>query len=135
MSRELRPSFFLAAVLTFVVILTWFPLRAQVNSGVIQGQIADPQDASIPNVAVTVVHIATNVKTTVVSNDTGFYLFPRLLPEAYRLEVEAAGFRRFVRENIELSVDSIVRVDAKLEVGQISDLVTVNDAPPILKTD
>jgi hypothetical protein len=82
-----------------------------------------------------VVHIATNVKTTVVSNDTGFYLFPRLLPEAYRLEVEAAGFRRFVRENIELSVDSIVRVDAKLEVGQISDLVTVNDAPPILKTD
>ena len=135
MSRELRSSFFLAAVLTVIVILTSFPLQAQVNSGVIQGQIADPQDASIPNVTVTVVHIATNVKTTVVSNDTGFYLFPRLLPGAYRLEVEAAGFRRFVRENIVLSVDSIVRVDAKMEVGQVSDSVTVNDAPPILKTD
>ena len=84
---------------------------------------------------VSAINVATNVETTAISNETGFYLFPRLLPGTYRLKVEARGFRRFVRENIGLSVDSIVRVDAKLEVGQISDSVTVNDAPPILKTD
>jgi hypothetical protein len=135
MSRELRSSLFLAAVLTFIVVLTSFPLQAQVNYGVIQGQIADPQDAAIPKVAVSAINVATNVKATVTSNETGFYLFPRLLPGKYRLEVEAQGFRRFVRENIDLSVDSIVRVDVKLDVGQVSEQVTVTGAPPALKTD
>jgi len=110
-------------------------LQAQVTTGVIQGQISDAQGGVIPAAVVTATHDGTGIKTVVPSNETGFYLFPRLAPGSYVLAIEASGFRRFVRENIELRVDTIVRIDARLEIGATTESVTVTAASPLLKTD
>lgn len=118
-----------------LLLLILFDVSAQVTSGVIQGQISDPQGGVIPNAITTALNVATNVKSVAQSNETGFYLFPRLLPGTYRVSIEVPGFRRFVRENVVLSVDTIVRVDATMEIGQTTESVTVTGAPPLLKTD
>lgn len=110
-------------------------LSAQVTSGVIQGQITDPQGAMVPSAKVTARNVATNVRIPVQSNETGFYLFPRLLPGTYVIEVQLEGFRSFIRENIVLNADNIVRVDVRLDVGQTTESITVTGAPPLLKTD
>ena len=108
---------------------------AQGVNGIIQGQVTDTTGGVVPGASATAIHTKTNVTKTVLANDTGFYIFPRLLTGTYRLEIEMSGFRRFVRENVEVRVTDIIRVDAQLEVGEVSQEVTVTAAAPLLKTD
>ncbi len=97
----------------------------QRGSAGLYGRVADPQDASIPGAAVTLVHLATNQTRTAVSNDEGQYLFSLLPPGEYRLTIERAGFKRFQAGSLLLQVNDNLKVDARLEVGEVTTTVTV----------
>ena len=131
-SSKTKGIFFTVALLAAVLSQG---LWAQQTSGVIQGQITDPQGSVVPAAKVIVINSVTNVKQEGQSNQTGFYLFPLLLPGTYTVEIAASGFRGYVRQNVIVTVDSITRVDAGLQIGALSDSITITAASPTLKTD
>lgn len=83
-------------------------------------------------VKIEVVDIATNVGRTTYSNDLGYYSFPLLPPATYRVEAEMRGFKRLIRENVKLDVALGLTVDLVMEVGVLTESVTVTaEAPPL----
>jgi hypothetical protein len=88
----------------------------------------------MPGVNVTITNVDTNVSTTVVTNSTGYYSAPLLLPGNYRVSAELQGFKTSVRSGITLSVAQQAVVDLALGVGAVSETVTVTGEAPILET-
>src|SRR5688572_29808450 len=107
----------------------------QAVSGTINGYVYDSAEATIPGAKVTITNIGTGAITARTTDEAGLYVATNLPPGAYSVAVEASGFRRTVQENIDLRIDSAVRVDLRLELGAVTEQVTVSGAPPILKTE
>jgi outer membrane receptor protein involved in Fe transport len=125
-----RFSFFsllLAAALT---------VRAQDATGKIAGVVTDPSGASIADASVTVTNAATNISQTVTTNSSGFYQAVQLPIGLYRVEVSAPGFQKTIIDSkTALQINETLRVDVKLEVGKISDTVTVESATSQVETE
>lgn len=98
---------------------------AQTFSGSVLGSIQDPTGAAIANAAVTAINTETNARTEGKSAVDGKYLLTPLPPGPYRLEANAAGFKKFVQDGIILQVQQQARVDIRLAVGELTESVTV----------
>ena len=123
--------------LLVIILALTFPLRsnAQATSGTISGFVTDTSGAIIPNAHVTITNEGTGVVSKATTNKAGLYNVTNLIPGNYTVRVEAPGFKAFVKQRIELQVDSVVRTDAQLALGQVSQSVTVTAAPAALKTE
>ncbi|MCL5742497.1 MAG: carboxypeptidase regulatory-like domain-containing protein, partial [Acidobacteria bacterium] len=99
---------------------------AQEFRAMMSGNVTDPSGAAIPGATVSATNLATNVRSTARSGADGNYVLPQLSPGPYELTVEAAGFQKYKRSGITLSVGDKAVVQVRLEVGQITDSVTVN---------
>ncbi|HTS24265.1 MAG TPA: TonB-dependent receptor [Bryobacteraceae bacterium] len=99
--------------------------RAQTTNASIYGSILDSSGAAIPKANVTATNVKTGVALSTVSNDSGIYIFPSLLPGEYTVSAEVPGFRKGVASSIQLDVSSRISVDLKLEVGTAAETVTV----------
>ena len=102
--------------------------------GTIRGRILDSQGAVVPNATVQVTNVATNLTTSLKSNEQGVYQALYLPLGAYRITAEAAGFKKTVRENIEVRVNDRLEIDLTLEVGALTETVTVTAETPLLET-
>src|SRR5262247_2990556 len=80
-------------------------------TGTVLGTITDPAGAIVKGAKVSVVNLATNETTSVTSDDAGNYFVPNLKPGAYRVEVVADGFKRFVQDKLPLQIDQRARID------------------------
>ena len=80
------------------------------------------------------VNIDTNTQVPGQTNSEGNYEIPYLLPGTYRVTAEAAGFTKSIRENIALHTADRLALDFQLQIGAISDSVTVSAETPILET-
>src|SRR5262245_38285921 len=101
----------------------------------LSGQVTDASGSSVPNAKVSVTNTGTNIASLTSTNDVGRYVVNFLIPGKYKLEIEANGFKKFVRENIQLEVGSRIGIDVSLQVGEISDSVTVSGEVPLLETE
>jgi hypothetical protein len=101
----------------------------------IRGTVTDPSGAPVPNASITVTHVAQNVSVTTRSNEAGNFLSPFLAPGTYRLAAEAPGFKKAVRENIGLQAQDMARVDVQLEIGSLTESVTVRESVSMLQTE
>ena len=110
-------------------------LSAQEVRASLSGIISDPSGAPIPSAQITVTNIGKNTRIVSTSNDSGVYSTPLLEPAAYNVAVEKDGFRRVVRENIVLQSLDKARLDIQLQVGAVSDSITVNAAVSQLQTE
>jgi len=109
--------------------------HAQAVRGTLVGNVTDSSGAAMPGVTVTITDVNTNVGRTAVTNESGNYTFSSLLSGTYRVEAELQGFRKYQREGVQVDVNTTVRVDIPLEVGQLSEQVTVTSETPALQTD
>ncbi|MEZ5399353.1 MAG: carboxypeptidase regulatory-like domain-containing protein [Bryobacteraceae bacterium] len=116
---------------TFAIVSTLF---AQGERGTFNGTIGDPTGAVIPAAAVKARNTATGVESTSETTSAGVYRMPYLPPGTYTITVTAPGFKTSVRENVVLAVAQTLTIDFTLEVGQVSDSVTVSSEPPLLET-
>src|SRR5579883_44487 len=89
-------------------------LKAQAVYGTIVGTVTDSSGAAIPNARVITTDLGRDVSQTTVTNESGNYAQRFLLAGRYRVRVEAEGFKSFVQENVNVSVDTEVRVPAVL---------------------
>jgi hypothetical protein len=107
---------------------------AQGERGTFNGTVSDPSGAVIAGATVRAINVATNVETPVTTTSAGVYRMPYLPPGTYRLSASAPGFKTSVRENVILAVAQTLTVDFVLEVGQVTDQITVSAEPPLLET-
>lgn len=109
-------------------------LFAQSNTGSIVGTIKGADGAVIPNVAVTITHQQTNRQFTVTTNGSGYYVSPPLAVGDYQVEAKISGFKTALQSGITLQIQQNAVVDFTLEVGALTDQVTVTAATPVLET-
>lgn len=96
--------------------------------------VTDPTGANVPGAEVRVANIATGVNLAIKTNEAGNYTVPFLIPGVYTVAVETAGFRKFLRENVQVRVGDVVTVDVVLSVGDVAETVNVTGEPPLLQT-
>ncbi len=107
-------------------------LQAQVSSGSIAGQVADPSGAGVPGAAVTLVNQGTGVERAVKTNESGSYVFPTVPAGVYTIRAEMQGFRGFEAKNLEVQVAQAVRQDIQLTIGETSTKLEVVATAPVL---
>src|ERR1700690_1851574 len=95
-------------------------------TGSISGVITDPSGGVIPGVTVMATSIATNVQHTTVTDSQGFYSFPALNVDVYRVFISHSGYRNFQEDNVKVDTNSAIRLDVKLELGTITNILTIN---------
>lgn len=110
-------------------------LPGQVITATLSGTITDPTGSVVSNAKVTAVNLETNLERRTTAGSDGRFVLPFLPVGRYSLKVEAPGFRSFVQEPIELSVNQAATVDAQLTVGQTSETVTVSADANLVGTD
>ncbi|MBI3682981.1 MAG: TonB-dependent receptor [Acidobacteria bacterium] len=110
-------------------------LFSQGNTGSIAGNVSDPSAAVVPGAKITITNVRTGVQTTMMADSLGNYLFNFLPPGSYKIEAEAAGFKKFVRENVSLEMNRQLRIDIQLETGAITETVDVRADTPLLETE
>jgi outer membrane receptor protein involved in Fe transport len=103
--------------------------------GAITGSVSDPSGAAVPGAAITVTNIATGVKTSTKSNGEGYYTVVALIAGTYNLEISSPGFKTAVQSNVIVRIDSNVRLDIHLEIGNVSQQIEVTGAPPVLQSE
>ena len=123
------------ARLAALFLLCFTLARGQIGTSTITGRVTDPSGAVVPGVVVMVVHTQTNFQFSATTNSEGLYRVQSLQPGTYRVTMEAAGFKRYVRDGIELRVADVLPVDAALQVGAVTESVEVTGATQLLETE
>lgn len=109
-------------------------LWGQANTAQMTGLVQDPQSAAVPGTEVTVTNVETGLVRKAASNEFGYYTVALLPPGNYRLEVKKEGFRPLARSGIVLSVGQVARVDVVLEVGAVTEAITVTAGVGLVET-
>lgn len=107
---------------------------AQTPTGEIRGRIVDSADAVIPNAKVEITNKDTGVVLRTVSNQVGNYLVRSLIPGIYQLDVRSDGFKSYQRQPLEVRVGDVLQVDVTMEVGAVTERLTVTAETPLLET-
>src|SRR5881396_1436148 len=109
--------------------------HAQAVKGSLVGNVTDASGLVLPGVNVTITEVNTNISYSAITNESGNYVFSNLKDGTYRVSGELSGFRRVVRDGVDVPVNATVRVDLKLEVGALEESITVVGESPLLQTD
>jgi hypothetical protein len=117
---------------SILVMLCSLPAFAQLDQGQIAGVVTDPSNEKVPSARVTVANPRIGRQTIVTSGGSGNYVAANLPIGVYTVEVEAPGFRKFIRENVKVDAATRTTVDVQLQIGTASETVTVTaEAAPL----
>jgi hypothetical protein len=119
----------------FCLLLSVAPILGQAVYGTIVGSVSDSTGAAVPNARITITDMVRDVNQSTSANESGNFTQRFLIAGRYKVRVEATGFKAFVQDNVLVSVDTEVRVDPRLEVGDVSQTVEVSAEAGILKTE
>lgn len=126
----------LAAVSSRLVLIGLLPAIAQAQDtrSMLFGRVVDQQSAVVAGATVEVKHTETNTTRSLTSNEAGYYQANLLIPGTYEVAVDAPGFKRLTRSGIHLPVSSQIQIDLTLEVGMVSESISVTAPAPLLET-
>jgi hypothetical protein len=126
-------------MLAFILLMSLLMLTTsafgQSGMGSISGRITDSTGAVVVGARVTVRNAATGIKTQAISNTEGLYSALQLIPGKYDVEADAAGFKKEVRQGLEVRVSDRITLDLALSVGQQTESITVSAETPLLRTE
>src|SRR6476646_6650687 len=133
----MRHALRLAFALTVAVAFCAMPntASAQAVSGTLLGNITDSSGGAVPGATVTATDVDRNISRTAVTNESGYYIFNSLPNGNYTVDAELQGFKKMARSGVKVDVNTTVRVDLALSVGQMTEEVTVAAESPALQTD
>jgi hypothetical protein len=135
MGRVVRCA--LVGCMSVTVLVALFPRAAQAQAvkGSLLGNVTDSSGSVLPGVTVTITEVRTNIVSSTVTNESGYYVFSNLKDGTYRVVSELTGFKRVIRDGVEVPVNATVRVDLRMDVGAVEESVTVIGQSPVLQTD
>jgi hypothetical protein len=118
-----------------IVAVAAAPAAAQLLYGGLVGTVTDPNGAVVPGAKVTIVNTDTNLTRETTTDTQGAYSFANVLAGPYDVKVALEGFREVVRSRVPVTTGQISRVDLALQVGALSESITVQSAAELLQTD
>jgi outer membrane receptor protein involved in Fe transport len=121
-------------LVTLGVLLLTGASAAQEFRATITGTVTDPQGAVIPKVRIEAKNLETGAVITTQTNESGIYVLPFVPTGWYQLSASLEGFKRAVRDKVELRVGDRLRVDFQLELGGVTEQVTVVGEVELLET-
>jgi hypothetical protein len=121
--------------LTLLLVFGAAPAFAQLERGRISGTVRDEQGGVVPGTTVTAVNLSTEVASVTLSDGSGFYTFPNLQPGRYDVLAELQGFRRVMRQDVQLDAAGSIVIDFLLQAGDLTEEVTVTAEAPPLQSD
>jgi hypothetical protein len=111
------------------------PISAQ-NVGSLRGTVIDKSGAAVPEAAVTVTDLATDASRTSKTDNTGAFSVAQLNPGTYKVEIEKAGFKKYIEANVTILVATPTTLEVHLDLGTVSQEVIVQSlAEPALNTE
>lgn len=122
----------LTAFLVSLIDLNGLALAQVSTSGKISGTITDIRGDVVPGAAITITNAATNFEYTTVSNQDGFFVVTALPAGVYTVRVNAPGFKQTLVRDVKLDISAAVTVNVKLEVGEVTEVVTVEGGREVL---
>jgi hypothetical protein len=122
------------AAITGCLVLLLPVLAAAQATGQINGLITDTQGGVLPGVTVEVTNMDTGAIRTAVTGADGLYTVPLLQPGNYSVRASLSGFKTAVRESVRVTVTETARVAFELEVGQVSEVLTVTATATLVET-
>jgi hypothetical protein len=129
-------SIVFAALFAFIAVAALFqPIQAQVLYGTLVGTVEDPSRAAVPEASVKLASPGTGLTRETSTDVDGRFQFTDVHPGAYTLTVSRAGFRAYIKTGVEITINTVSRVDVQLEVGAITEAVTVAASAAVLQTD
>jgi hypothetical protein len=123
--------------LAFLFLVMGYSVRtasAQVLYGSIVGTLTDETGAVVPKATVTVTNTSTGLSRDVNTDDAGYYSIPNLPEGTYDLSVSATGFRPYTQKGINVPISAVTRINAIIQVGAVTEQVTVEAATAALQT-
>jgi hypothetical protein len=123
-------------LLAFTLLLAYDPQSsAQVLFGSIVGNVTDASGAQVSQATVKVTETSTNESRSAQTNEAGVYNLTTVPAGTYQIEIEKGGFRSFIASDVVVNQNNVVRVDAQLQVGAVSETVEVTSSADVLQTD
>ncbi|MBI4475335.1 MAG: carboxypeptidase regulatory-like domain-containing protein [Acidobacteria bacterium] len=122
-------------LLCFVICASAPGAHAQVSAGAILGTVSDITGAHIPGVTITVTNEGTNQSRQAITNETGNYRVEPLQIGRYTISAELEGFRKEVRNGVNVEIDARVRMDFVMQVGEVTEVLEVTAQAPLVQTD
>lgn len=118
-----------------LLLLSGAPAFAQLLYGNLVGNVTDPQQATVVGAVVTVKNNATGFSTETKTDDRGAYEIQNMPPGVYDIKITASGFSTFEAKDITIQANNIARVDARLKVGNVTEVITVGAEVALLQSD
>jgi carboxypeptidase family protein len=120
--------------LAFLLLSATVSLRAQTTNGSIQGTVSDPNGGAVAGASVTARNLDTGLTQATTTTDAGIYSLPNLPPGRYSVTVEAPNLKKYSREGVTVSTGTTVALDITMQLGAVSDSVTVTADASQLQT-
>lgn len=121
--------------MTFLLLALAPAASAQEGTAALRGTVLDPNGAAVPGAQVSIANQETGLnRRTSTTGEDGEYAFTSLTPGLYRITVEAANFKRVVKEGVKLNVGEEQEFKVNLEIGGAAESVTVTSDNPIVQT-
>src|SRR5215469_1597209 len=135
MSR--RSGIFLLSLFCLGFALLGFaqPAYAQVLYGSVSGSVTDPTGAAVAKAHIVATNRATSFQRETEADENGHYLLPDLPPGSYDLKVTATGFKPLTQTNLTITANTVTNADVRLQVGAVSEQVTVEASTVTLQTE
>jgi carboxypeptidase family protein/TonB-dependent receptor-like protein len=135
MTSRLHWALAVTGILALLIVALPSASWAQAVKGTLLGTITDTQGEAVPGATVTMTETGTNISRTAQTNTSGNYIFSNAKDGTYRVSVEVPGFRKALRDGVVVDVNTTVRVDLTLQIGQLTEEATVTAETPPLQTD
>lgn len=104
-------------------------------TGTLLGTVTDPSGAVVPGAKVAITEQNTGVSRTTETTAAGYYAFSDLAPGVYTVNIQQPGFKKGVRQNVDVLVNTTVRVDMQLQTGDVTEVIEVTAEAALLQTD
>src|SRR5713226_6661807 len=117
-----------------ICMLLTVSVYGQTTNGSIQGTVTDSSGATLSRATVTARNLDTGLTNSTVTTDAGLYSLPNLPPGRYSVKVEATGLKKYEREGVTVLTGSTVSLDIEMQIGSVTETITVNADASQLET-
>ncbi|MBI3698298.1 MAG: TonB-dependent receptor [Acidobacteria bacterium] len=122
------------STLSLLLVLTSAPALSQSYTASIRGVVTDPTQSAVPNAQVVATETRRNILQRATTDAAGRYVLTNLPPGEYTLTAEASGFKKYTRESFPVQVNQDVTIDVALQVGEVTESVSVSAEAPLLES-
>src|SRR5215467_1897810 len=132
--RMSRRPLILAILFALIVAGVTTTLAAQVTTATVYGVVHDSTGAVLPGAAVVATNQGTNLSRDAITDERGEFVLPALPAGGYTLKIELPGFKTYTNQGLDLRAGQTVRQTFTLEVGQVTENITVSESAPLVQT-